>query len=52
MKEKGERAATTVEHAEAPAEATETSGLGTRTGDEASLGDSGSSGEEWRGAED
>ena len=51
-KEKGERAAATSEHAEAPAEAMETPGLGTGTGEEASLGASGSSGEEWSGAED
>ena len=34
------------------AKETETPGLGTGTGEEASLGASGSSGEEWRGAED
>ena len=66
-REKGERAAATAEHAGATAEETETPGLGTgavsepaptrgwNTGnnrEEASLGASGSSGEEWSGAED
>ena len=53
-KEKGERAAATAEHEEAPAELTETPGLGTGTGtgEEASLGGSGSIGDEWSGAED
>ena len=52
--EKGERAAKSAGHAEAPAEktTTETPGSGKGTGEEASLGDSGSSGEEWSGAED
>ena len=43
---KGGRAAATEEHAGAPAEETETLGLETVTGEEASLGASGSSGEE------
>ena len=66
-REKGERAAATAEHAGAPAEETETPGLGTRegsepaptrgwntgnTGEEASLGGSAYSGAEWSGAED
>ena len=51
-REKGERAAATAEHAGAPAEETETLGSGKGTGEEASLGASGSSGEEWSGAED
>ena len=51
-REKGERAAATAEHAGAPAEETETPGSGTGAGEEASLGDSGSSREEWSGAED
>ena len=66
-KEKGERAAATAEHAGAPAEETETPGSGTGAGsepaptrgwntgnteEEASLGASGSSGEEWSGAGD
>ena len=51
-REKGERAAATAEHAGAPAEETETPGSGTGAGEEASLGASGSSGEEWSGAED
>ena len=45
-------AAATAEQAGAPAEETETPGLGTGAGEEASLGASGSSGEEWSGAED
>ena len=66
-REKGERAVATAEHAGAPAEETETPGSGTgassepsptrgwntgNTGEETSLGASGSSGEEWSGAED
>ena len=68
-REKGEReaAAAAAEQAGAPAEETETPGLGTgavselaptrgwktgNTREEASLGASGSSGEEWSGAED
>ena len=51
-REKGERAAATAEHAGEPVEETETPGLGTGTGEEASLGANGSSGEEWSGAED
>ena len=52
--EQGERAAEAAGQAEAPAETmtTETAGSGTGTGEEASLGASGSSGEEWSGAED
>ena len=67
MRAKGERAAATAEHAGATAEDTETPGLGLRavsepdptpggtaggTGEEAYLGVSGSSGEEWSGVED
>ena len=66
-REKGERAAATEEHAGETAEETETPGSGTgavsepaptrgrntgNTGEEASLGASGSSGAEWSGAED
>ena len=65
--EKGERAVAAAEQAGATAEETETPGSGTgavsepaptrgwntgNTGEEASLGASGSSGEEWSGAED
>ena len=50
-REKREKAAATAEHAGAPVEETETPGLGTGTGEEASLGANGSSGEEWSGAE-
>ena len=45
-REKGERAAATAEHAGAPAKETETPVSGTGTGEEASLGASGSSGAE------
>ena len=51
-REKGERAAATAEHVGAPAEEMETPGSGTGTGEEASLGASGSSREEWSGADD
>ena len=51
-RKKGERVAATAEHAGAPAEETETPGSGMGAGEEASLGASGSSGEEWSGAED
>ena len=51
-RERGEREAATAEHAGAPAEETETPVLGTGEGEEASLGASASSGEEWSGAED
>ena len=53
-REQGERAAEAAGHAEAPADktTTETPGSGKVTGEEASLGASGSSGEEWSGAED
>ena len=66
-REKGERAAAAAEQAGATAEETETPGSGTgagsepapmrvwttgNTGEEASLGASGSSGAEWSGAED
>ena len=66
-REKGERAAAKEEHAGATAEETETPGSGTgavsepaptrgwntgNTGEEASMGASGSSGAEWSGAED
>ena len=52
--EQGERAAESAGQAEATAEkaTTDTPGLGKGTGEEASLGDSGSSGDEWSGAED
>ena len=66
-REKGERASATAEHAGATAEEIETPGSGTRavsetaltsgwntgnTGEEASVGASGSSGEEWSRGED
>ena len=53
-REQGERAAEAAGHAEATAEktTTETPGSGKRTGEEASLGASGSSGVEWSGEED
>ena len=52
--EQGERAAEAAGHADATAEktTTETPGSGEVTGEEASLGASGSSGDEWSGAED
>ena len=54
-REQGERAAEAAGHADATAETkttTETPGSGKGTGEEASLGDSGSSGDKWSGAED
>ena len=54
-REQGERAAEAAGHADATAETkttTETPGLGKGTGEEASLVASGSSGDEWSGAED
>ena len=54
-REQGERAAEAAGHADATAETkttTETRGSGKGTGEEASLGASGSSGDEWSGAED
>ena len=53
-REQGERAAETAGHTDAAAEntTTETPGSGKGTREEASLGASGSSGDEWSGAED
>ena len=54
-REKGERAVEAAGHVDATAEKktrTETPGSGKGTGEEASLGASGSSGDEWSGAED
>ena len=53
-REQEERAEEAAGHAEAPAEkmTTETPGSGKGTGEEASLGAIGSSGEEWSGVED
>ena len=53
-REQGERAAEAAGHADTTAEktTTETPGSGKGMGEEASLGASGSSGDEWSGAED